>query len=81
LDGWNFIEDLLKTIGAKKELRTLRTPLLNKAYDKFFYGVNLPSVTPEGKSYSPLWLAEEILALRREFRTVWHNLRRVGLIT
>lgn len=80
LDGWNFIEDLLRTFGLDNEMKSLRTPLLNKAYEKLFCGCNLPSVTPEGKSYSPLWTYEEILVLRKEFRVIWKILRKNGYI-
>lgn len=75
LDGWNLIEDLLRTFNLKEESERLKSPVLNKAYEKLFYGCNLPSITPENKSYSPLWLADEIVLLRKELRFVWHFLR------
>ena len=71
LDGWNFIEDLLTTYQCTDEVHILQSPLLNKVYKKLFAGSNLPSVTPEGKSYAPLWLPEEISAIRDEFRHIW----------
>jgi len=80
LNGWNFIEDMGRTFNLKKELKRLRSKLLNKAYDKIFYGCNLPAVTPEGKSYSPLWSREEIAAMRTEFRVIWKLFRKQGYI-
>lgn len=80
LDGWNFIEDLAHTISLTEELKKLRSPLLNKVYEKLFYGNNLPAITPEGKSYSPLWLQEEIFLFRNEFISIWKTLRRLGYI-
>ncbi|MDD2814430.1 MAG: hypothetical protein PHP00_01650 [Thiotrichaceae bacterium] len=74
LDGWNLIEDLLRTFNLKEESERLKSPVLNKAYEKLFSGCNLPSVTPENKSYSPLWLADEIILLRKELRFGWHFL-------
>ena len=80
LDGWNFIEDIGRTFNLKKEMKRLRSQLLDKAYDKIFWGCNLPSVTSEGKSYSPLWIEAEIKSMRTELRTVWQALRDQGYI-
>ncbi|RLC09156.1 MAG: hypothetical protein DRI57_22645 [Deltaproteobacteria bacterium] len=70
LDGWNFLEDMARTFGIDKEKEGLRTPILNKAYDKLLYGNNLAPVTPERCSYHPLWAREEIFGLRREFKKI-----------
>jgi hypothetical protein len=71
LDGWNFIEDLIRTVGQESDLLRLRCPVLDKLYEKLFWGNNLPAVTPEGASYSPIWMQEEIIIFRREIRKVW----------
>ncbi len=80
LDGWNFIEDLARTVGLTEEMKRLQSPLLSKVYDKLFYGNNLPAVTPEGKSYSPLWLRGEIISFRKEFHSIWKILKKSGYI-
>lgn len=80
LDGWNFLEDLGQTFELNQELEGLRAPFLNKIYDKLLSGSNLPSLTPEGRSYSPLWLQDEIYSLRNEFRKVWKLFRELGYI-
>jgi hypothetical protein len=80
LNGWNFIEDLLRTASLKRVGKSLRTPVLNRAYKKLFHGANLPSVTPRSRSYEPLWESEEILALRKEMRVVWQILRKHGFM-
>ena len=80
LSGWNFIEDLGRTLNRKKEVKRLRSKLLNKAYQKLFHGCNLPPTTPKGKSYSPLWISSEIISLRTEFRSVWASFRSQGYI-
>lgn len=71
LDGWNFIEDMGRTFSLQKEMKRLKSKILNKAYQKIFAGNNLPGVTPEGMSYSPLWTKKEIKALKKEFRYIW----------
>ncbi len=75
LEGWNFIEDMGRTFNLKKDMKRLRSQLLHKAYDKIFWGCNLPSVTPERKSYSPLWIEAEIKSMRTELRTVWQSFK------
>jgi hypothetical protein len=80
LEGWNFIEDMGRTFGLKKDLKRLHSRLLNKAYDKLFYGCNLPAVTPGDKSYSPLWSHEEILSMRAELSEIWRTFRKQGHI-
>ncbi|EIJ41324.1 hypothetical protein BegalDRAFT_0404 [Beggiatoa alba B18LD] len=76
VDGWNFIEDILRTFHLDKESKKLKSPILNKVYKKLFYGCNLPSVTPEGESYSPIWTNEEIFLVRKEFRDIWSFLKK-----
>jgi hypothetical protein len=76
LDGWNFIEDMGRTFNLKKNMKKLRSRLLNKAYKKLFYGCNLQSVTLEGKSYNPLWKQEEISAMHTELRAIWTLFRK-----
>lgn len=76
LDGWNLLEDLLRTFNLHHESKKLRSPILDKVYSKLFSGCNLPSVTPENSSYSPLWLSEELILLRKELRSTWHFLKK-----
>lgn len=64
LDVWNFFEDLIRTFELEQNFSRFRTPCLDKVYEKIFWGCNLPAVTPEGKSYSPLWADSEIEAWR-----------------
>jgi hypothetical protein len=80
LDGWNFIEDMVRTVGLTETTKGLHSPLLKKVYDKLFYGNNLPAVTPESKSYTPLWLREEIVSFRKEFYSIWKMLTKSGYI-
>lgn len=80
LDGWNFIEDILHTFSMENEIKKLKTPTLNEVYKKIFHGNNLPSITPEGKSYSPLWTQNEIKEVRGTFLEIWNLLLQKGII-
>lgn len=80
LNGWNFIEDLLNTFNLDQEKIRLKSLVLNTAYEKLFYGNNLPSITPEGKLYTPIWLREEILAMKNELMVTWGLLENQGYI-
>ena len=80
LDGWNFIEDIGRTFGLNKLMGKLKSKTMTKAYDKIFYGNNLPGVTPEGKSYNPLWEKEEIATIRKELKSVWNYYIEKGYI-
>lgn len=71
LDGWNFIEDLIRTDGQESDLLRFRTPVLDKMYKKLFYGNNLPSVTPEGAIYNPIFRRKEISIFRQEIKWAW----------
>lgn len=61
LDAWDCLEELTES---------LRIPLkshgnvANKIYDKLFWGLNLPSVTPAGKSYEPIWSEWELSRMK-----------------
>jgi hypothetical protein len=70
-NGWNIIDDLLRTIGLKETKEMLNIKRLKKIYQKLFYGCNLPSVTPEGCSYNPLWTRKEIHLMRKELKRKW----------
>lgn len=80
LNGWNFIEDILHTFNMEDEIKKLKTPTLNKVYEKIFHGNNLPSITPDGKSYNPLWTRSEIKEVRGTFLEIWNLLLQKGII-
>jgi hypothetical protein len=80
LEGWNFIEDLSRSVGLARCTKRLRSPLLNQIYKKLFYGNNLPAITPDGKSYSPLWLRVEISAIRNDVNSILEVLSKTGSV-
>ena len=71
IDGWNIIEDLLKTYNNINMLRKLKTPIMDQVYGKLFYGMNLPSLTPKNRSYTPVWLENEIKYFKQEMKEIW----------
>lgn len=68
IDSWNFLEDLAFTLGIKKE--SYMEIKAKEVYEKFFTGLNLPSTTPEGKSYHPKWTTTEINFFRKEISSL-----------
>jgi hypothetical protein len=60
---WNLTEDLERSLGLKS--RFLKARRLNRVYDKLFWAQNLPSVTPEGCHYEPIWRSSELKVLAR----------------
>ena len=62
LDTWNLLEDLSRSTGGKFDSEK---ELTKKIYNKIFWGCNLSSVTPEGKSYTPVWTGKELKIIRK----------------
>lgn len=61
LCAWNLFADVSKSVGEDFDSNR---DVTNKIYDKLFYGNNLPSVTPEGRSYEPIWIRREVSVMR-----------------
>jgi len=78
LECWNFLEDLGETFGC--DLKRLKSPRLKKIYSKLYYGNNLPSVTPEGKTYNPIWEHEEVEEFKKEMKLIWKLFLESGYI-
>jgi hypothetical protein len=69
LNIWNTLDDV--SYSLNNDIMSVDLFLkedVDKLYEKIFYGNNLPSVTPEGKKYSPLFEAKERSILRSLFR-------------
>jgi hypothetical protein len=58
---WNLFGDLSTSVNGDFDRDRKRTQHI---YEKLFWGTNLPSVTPPGKQYTPLWSDEELLVMR-----------------
>lgn len=75
LNVWNALDDVSRSTNVQLIPVNLCTQEnMDKLYEKLFYGNNLPSVTPEGKKYFPLFDAEERSILRKLFRGAITNL-------
>jgi hypothetical protein len=81
LDGWNLLEDLARSLDLAMDKGSVRDQKMRgKAYQKLFWGNNLPSVTPEGRTYLPLFDAHERRLMRRHLRGMWSSVAaRAGL--
>lgn len=75
LDCWNMLEDMAKTLGlALTEMEEGKADILDTVYGELFHGNNLPSITPEGESFEPVFSAEEIQAMRAYLAGMWAEL-------
>ena len=61
LNAWNLFGDLSATVGGIFNPDGDKT---HKIYGKLFWGCNLPSMTPPGKCYVPLWPGRESRIIR-----------------
>jgi hypothetical protein len=59
--AWNLFADVSSSVGDNFDSDP---KLTQKVYDKIFYGLNLPAVTPEDKLYEPVWTIEEVQLIR-----------------
>jgi hypothetical protein len=61
---WNMFSDIANTAG-KKFRGDKRNKSTNTIYDKLFYGMNLPSIKPEGEEdFVPVWRKKQIRIIR-----------------
>jgi hypothetical protein len=59
--AWNLFADASKSVKGEFDQDQKST---KKVYEKLFCGTNLPSVTPVGKEYEPIWTNKEVELLR-----------------
>lgn len=75
LNGWNTLEDMARSIGVPIDSSDLgEKESLRVAYDKLFYGNNIPAVTPDGQKYNPLFTSSERRSMRGYLRRLWHEI-------
>ena len=63
LSSWNLFVDVARSVVESGADFLEQEGKLNAIYDKIFWGNNLPSVTPEGREYCPIWSADEVSCL------------------
>ena len=56
LDAWNLFSDVAGSLRIRFDASTRIT---NPVYEKLFYSCNLPSATPEGQTFKPMWSVDE----------------------
>ncbi len=61
LDAWNLFDDV--SYSTNSNFNSDRK-VTKKIYEKIFWGCNLPAVTPEGKSYEPIWSKKELKIIK-----------------
>ncbi|CAN5325096.1 hypothetical protein BH09BAC1_BH09BAC1_27990 [soil metagenome] len=73
--AWNYAGDLNATIPFDFR-KHYKNKVTLKIYDKLFWGLNLPVVTPAGRYYVPLWKHKEVMLLRNVMRDVIEGFRK-----
>jgi hypothetical protein len=63
LNAWNLFTDMCASRAGTGGLFQHVSKKESIAYDKLFFGNNLPAVTPPGARYEPAWSADELLGL------------------
>lgn len=65
IDAWNELDDLLLLTATPLGFRGERA---SRCYDKAFFGLNLPAVTPPGEHYRPAWRPRELRKIDQVLR-------------
>lgn len=65
IDAWNELDDLLLLTATPLGFHGVRA---NLCYDKAFFGLNLPAVTPPGEHYRPAWRPRELRKIDQVLR-------------
>jgi len=65
LNAWNFFDDLAELHDRRDTPYSMLSRAKQQSYDKIFWGNNLPSLTPPGESFTPMWQAEELDGIRQ----------------
>ncbi len=62
LEAWNLFEDISISINENFDKEKEVT---NNLYNRIFWGCNIPTVTPEGESFTPTWTKKELKIIRK----------------
>lgn len=65
LAAWNLFSDIAASFPRRSSAFKKIDKKFPNIYEKMFWGNNLPSVTPKGKSYEPIWSTAELKAIGR----------------
>jgi hypothetical protein len=61
LNLWNIFDDFASQLHLEFDPDHIAS---QHVYDKLFFGANLPSITPKGQFYVPIWSDDEIEQIR-----------------
>jgi len=64
MNAWNFFADVATSLPDKAAAFVAHDGTFTRTYDKLFWGNNLPSVTPTGQHYEPIWSVEEVVEIQ-----------------
>ena len=62
INAWNLFSDVNLSLGMKS---LGDSTALNDVYEKLFFGMNQPAITPEGQCYAPGFSKEELALLEK----------------
>jgi hypothetical protein len=79
LDAWNLFEDVMRTTATVPK-RTDGIAGDDVLYNKLFWGINLPAVTPTGERFNPTWTSDEVNALKSILGTGLEVFRRATIL-
>jgi hypothetical protein len=65
LAAWNLFIDVARSVGDAGAAYLASDSVLGHAYEKLFFGNNLPAMTPPGEHYTPTWTDDELGDIRR----------------
>lgn len=65
LAAWNLLSDISSSVGEEFEKGEAGS---GQIYEKLFLGNNLPSITPPGEQYTPVWEEDELQLMRNTLK-------------
>jgi hypothetical protein len=65
LSAWNMLEDAQSFKADVLSLYNVTSRRADEIYNKLIFANNLPALTPDGASYTPIWSQDEIEVLSR----------------
>lgn len=74
LDGWNYIEDVLRTYSLIELRSKLDNLIDNNAYKKIFRGSNIGELLSESNGRQLQWGSDEVLSMVSDIKYVWDGI-------
>ncbi len=72
---WNMVSDINYSLG-RKTFAECRNSDVDNIYDKMFYGLNLPAITPEGEEWLPTFTNREEKLINELYKCFLRTLRK-----